>query len=368
MKLICSGCRSELTASPQTWRCSDCGNPLEVERLPFRPDAIIKDDHSLWRYRAMLAVAEDVPIVTMGEGMTPLIEASFAGQNIHFKLEYVSPTGSFKDRGTTVLVTKLREWGVRRVGDDSSGNAGASLAAYCARAGINAEIFVPAHTSIQKKRQISTFGAKLRQIEGPREKAAEAVEKAVATTALVYASHAWSPYTYEGTKTVGYELWEQFRGRAPDCFVSPVGQGSLFLGAYRGFKDILAAGLISQLPRMIGVQSDACAPIADAYKDGVDRCAVITKRLPPSIAEGIALQAPIHDREILNAVRTTRGEVIAVSDDEIRSAQRELAEAGFYVEPTSAVVAAALRKARLNGVIVATLTGSGLKAPPNDLT
>lgn len=363
MRLICPHCPTA-PSTPQALHCETCHGPLEVERRPFRSEAINRDDHSLWRYRAMLPVAEDVQIVSMGEGMTPLIEATFANRNIHFKLEYVSPTGSFKDRGTTVLVTKLREWGVARATDDSSGNAGASLAAYCAHAGIGAEIFVPAHASNQKKSQISVFGAKLREIEGPRERAAAEVEAAVKADGLTYASHARSPFSYEGTKTVAYELWEQLGHRAPDCFVSPIGQGSLFLGAYRGFKDLLAVGLISRLPRMIGAQSDACAPIVEAFRRGLDHHAsIVPREQPPPLAEGIVLPHPIHDREILKAIRETHGDAIAVSDDEIRDAQSELARAGFYVEPTSAVAGAAVKRLNLDGLIVVALTGTGLKSP-----
>jgi len=344
------------------WRCPECRGSLQLEDLPFRPDAIIKDDHSLWRYRAMLPVGQDAHIVTMGEGMTPLVEHAFAGRNVHFKLEYVSPTGSFKDRGTSVLVTKLREWGVINAADDSSGNAGASLAAYCAHASIRAWIFVPAHASSRKKSQIRIFDADLTSVEGPREQSTkELIAELKKGDGLVYASHAWSPFTQEGTKTIAYELWEQLRPRSPDCFVSPIGQGSLFLGAYRGFQDLRDAGLISKLPRMIGVQSEACAPIVEAVAQGLDQPASITPG--QSIAEGIALPHPIHGREILQAIDETNGTAIAVSDAEIRAAQSDLARIGLYVEPTSAVVGAALAKTKLEGIIVVALTGTGLKTP-----
>jgi threonine synthase len=361
VQVICSECQSEFPEG-HAWYCGKCCGPLQLEDLPFRPDAIFKDDHSLWRYRAMLPVGQDARIVTMGEGMTPLVEHAFGGRNVHFKLEYVSPTGSFKDRGTAVLVTKLHEWGVINAADDSSGNAGASLAAYCAHAGIHARIFVPAHASGQKKSQIKIFDADLTSVEGPRERSTEKlIAELKKKDGLVYASHAWSPFTQEGTKTIAYELWEQLRPRAPDCFVSPIGQGSLFLGAYRGFKDLRDAGLISKLPRMIGVQSEACAPIVEAVAQGLDHPASITSR--QSIAEGIALPHPIHGHAILKAITDTNGIAIAVSDDEIRAAQSALARIGLYVEPTSAVVGAALAKTKLDGVIVVALTGTGLKTP-----
>jgi len=198
-------------------------------------------------------------------------------------------------------------------------------------------------------------------VSGPREGATAAVEAAVVKGDIVYASHAWSPFTQEGTKTMAYELWEQLGRRAPSCLVAPIGQGSLFLGAYRGFKDLLEAGLIDELPRMIGVQSRACAPIVKAGKAGLGHHDIVRSR--HSIAEGIAVPRPIHDRQILKAIYETRGDAIAVSDDEIRSAQHELANAGLYVEPTGAATAAALRKARLTGIVVVALTGTGLKTP-----
>jgi threonine synthase len=330
------------------------------ERPSFRADDVCERDKSLWRYRAMLPVAGGEPVVSMGEGMTPLVEVRFAGRRVSFKLEYMAPTGSFKDRGTTVLVSKLCEWGVRRAADDSSGNAGASFAAYCARAGIAAEVFTPAYASPAKLAQIEIFGATLHKIEGVREKATEALE-AAAGDELVYASHAWSPFTLEGTKTIAYEVWEQLGRAAPDVFISPIGQGSLFLGAYRGFKDLLHAGLIAKLPRLVGVQSIACAPIVEALRQGLDHAAPIEKQ--PSVAEGISLAHPIRDREILRAIRESEGGALAVADEETLAARRELAATGLYVEPTSAVVGAALKGLRLDGNVVAALTGSGLKSP-----
>jgi threonine synthase len=335
-----------------------------ADRPSFDRADIRLSDHSLWRYRAMLPIEPGMEIVSLGEGMTPLVEANFAGRQVHFKLEYIAPTGSFKDRGTTVLVTNLKAWGVTRAADDSSGNAGASFAAYCGQAGIAAEIFTPAYASPAKLAQIEIFGAQLNKIEGVREKATEAVEEAT-QKGLVYGTHAWSPFTLEGTKTIAYELWEQLRGDgkpgAPDIYISPIGQGSLFLGAYRGFKDMLAAKSISKMPRMIGVQSTACAPIVEALRQGLDRAAAIEKQ--PSVAEGISLAHPIRDAEILRAIRETGGAAIAVTDEETLAARRALALIGLYVEPTSAVVGAALNKLQLDGLVVAALTGSGLKSP-----
>jgi threonine synthase len=320
----------------------------------------------------MIGLPDGTTSVSMGEGLTPLVPGMLGGQRVHFKLEYLAPSGSFKDRGTSVLISALKHWGVTRAADDSSGNAGASFAAYAACAGIAAEVFTPAHASPAKLAQIEVFGAKLNRIEGVRERATEALEAAT-RTGLTYASHAWSPLTLEGTKTVAYEIWEQLSGRmaargaavagdgVPDHFVCPIGQGSLFLGAYRGFKDLGAAGVIARLPKLIGVQSEGCPPIVEALTRGLDSAAPIEKRA--SVAEGIMLATPIRAREILRAIRETGGTAVAVAEEEILSARAALARVGLFVEPTSAVVAAALLRIRLQGTVVAALTGSGLKSP-----
>ena len=373
MEFICTECQAAQAATPDVWRCRRCGGIFDLkERSPFQAEAIDTRNPGLWRYRAMLGIPEGAQPVALGEGLTPLVPVLFAGRLVHFKVESLAPTGSFKDRGTSVLVTTLRAWGVIRAADDSSGNAGASFAAYAAHAGLAAEVFTPAHASAAKLAQIEIFGAKLNRIEGVREKATEALEEAT-RGGLVYASHAWSPYTLEGTKTIAYELWEQLSGRVggpaagaaedgvPDYFLCPVGQGSMLLGAYRGFKDLQAAGLIGRLPRIIAVQSVGCPPIVEAVHQGLDRSAPIEKK--PSVAEGIMLARPLRDREILRAVRETGGCALAVTDEETIAARRALARTGLFVEPTSAVVAAALRKLDLPGVIVAGLTGSGLKSP-----
>lgn len=372
MQFTCPSCRAVVAAGPHVWRCPTCGGPVELsERPPFRAEAIESRHTGLWRYRAMIGLPDRGAPVSMGEGLTPLVPATLGGQRICFKLEYLAPSGSFKDRGTTVLVSALKSWAVERAADDSSGNAGASFAAYAAYAGIAAEVFAPAQASPAKLAQIEVFGAKLNRIEGVRERATAALEAAT-RAGLAYASHAWSPLTLEGTKTVAYEIWEQLGGRlaapgvpvapdgVPDYFVCPIGQGSLFLGAYRGFQDLRTAGVVARLPRLIGVQSAGCPPIVEALARGLDGAAPVEKRA--SAAEGIMLARPIRDREILRAIRETGGTAVAVSEAEILPARSALARLGFFVEPTSAVVAAALLRLKLSGTIVAGLTGSGLKS------
>ncbi|MEA3460195.1 MAG: threonine synthase [Chloroflexota bacterium] len=363
MRIRCTTCGRIYSLDTRRWRC-DCGGPFElVGTPPFDEDAIEAQNPTLWRYRAMLPVEHEEDIVSLGEGFTPLVQAKVYGLMVHCKLEFLAPTGSFKDRGATVLVSKLKEMGIERVVEDSSGNAGAALAAYCAQAGIRAEIYVPAHASPAKLAQIAVYGAELVTVDGPRENAARAVQEAAAS-GIYYASHYYNPFVIAGLKTIAYELWEQLGGQAPHNLILPAGHGTLLLGAYRGFKDLQAAGLIEKPPRLFAIQAQTCAPLYKAYREGLSEAKPVAEG--ETIAEGIRIARPARGRQILAAIRETGGAVLAVSEEEIEQAQKELARRGLYVEPTSAVAAAALR--RLSEVIaphqitVVPLTGSGLKS------
>ncbi len=358
IEFVCALCGRSYPLNATQWRCS-CGGYFNIRNpKPFSPERIRREDFSLWRYREMLP--EVAEIVSMGEGLTPLVQAEWKGMPVYFKLEYLAPTGSFKDRGTSVLVSFLKSAGLKEVVEDSSGNAGASLAAYSARAGIRARIFVPAHASPAKKSQIAVYGAELVEIEGPREEAARAVREE-AEIGHYYASHYYNPLVLEGMKTAAYEIWEQL-GRAPDAIVLPVGHGTLLLGLHRGFRDLLEAGLVSSVPALYGVQARNCSPLFEAFRLGLEDVPEYTPK--PTVAEGISIARPLRAKEILQAVRETGGKILAVEEEEILRARRELALRGFFVEPTSATAAAALDHLLLPGkTIVVPLTGSGLKSP-----
>jgi len=375
MNLRCLSCQRTYPQDTYRWRC-ECGGVFELESATgFAKDEIETGDFSLWRYRAMLPVGHEEGVISLGEGFTPLVETQVYDIRIHCKLEFLNPTGSFKDRGTAVLINMLRGLGVKRVVEDSSGNAGASLAAYAARSayyaarsGIEAEIYVPAYASPNKLAQIAIYGARLVKVEGPRERASQAAQEA-ADQGAYYASHYYNPFTLEGLKTIAYEIAEQLDWRAPDNLALPVGQGTLLLGAYRGFKHLLAAGLIEKLPRLFAVQAEPCAPLHEAYQQGLDD-ALLMPSAPieknETVAEGISTARPVRGRQVLAAVRETGGAVLAVSDEATLRARDELARRGLYVEPTSAVAIAALLQ--LRGLIgpeeltVVPLTGSGLKS------
>lgn len=359
----CLHCKQTAPADQWLWRCPTCGGPLELTGLPrFAPAAIDTAERSLWRYRAMLPPVNEAA-VSVGEGWTPLVEVPLFGRRVLCKLEYFSPTDSYKDRGVAVMVAALKSLGVTEVIDDSSGNAGASLAAYAARAELQARIFVPAHAAPAKKRQIAVFGAQLEVVPGPRSAAAEAAVRAAAQ--VPYASHAHSPHNLAGLETIAWEVWEQLGRRAPEIMVFPVGQGTLLLGAYFGFKRLAEAGVIEQMPRLIGVQAEACAPVFRAWQAGLDQVPPVEEG--DTVAEGIRIRAPLRERTLLEAFRETDGEVVAVGEAGINEAQDMLAHHGLYVEPTSAAAGAGLEQVsrRLSeGEVVLVLTGSGLKTPP----
>jgi threonine synthase len=298
----------------------------------------------------------------MNEGFTPLEEIEFNGGGVLIKIDYLFPTGSYKDRGATVLISKMKEWGVQKVVEDSSGNAGSAIAAYCAKAGIGCDIYVPQYTSPGKLIQIQAYGATLKRVEGSREKTAEKAMEAASK--IPYASHCWNPFFLHGTKTFAFEVWEQMDWRAPDTLVLPIGHGTLFLGAYIGFKELKTAGMIKRIPKMVGIQSASCAPLYQAFKKGWRETRPIEK--VETIAEGIAIAEPVRGRQILEAIRETGGEVLAVTEKEIKVALKEMGRKGHFIEPTSSATIAGLkkylRKKRQNETVVSTLTGMGLKS------
>ncbi|MCL4488477.1 MAG: pyridoxal-phosphate dependent enzyme [Chloroflexi bacterium] len=364
MQIVCSTCNAQYPLDTRAWHCPKCGGLFEIAgTVPFDPASIEAGNSSLWRYRFLLPLPDGAEPISMGEGLTPVVETFLDGLHFFSKLDFMTPTGSFKDRGTTVLISLVRSLGISRVVEDSSGNAAASLSAYAARAGIAADIFVPAHASPAKLAQIEIYGARVRKIEGPREKAALAVQKAAQGDAY-YASHYYNPFVLAGMKTTAWELWEQFGRRAPFAVVAPVGHGTNLIGLARGFQALQEVGLIDRLPRLYAAQAAVVAPLVRAFENGLEDAPVAAPA--QTVAEGIAINKPVRGREVLRALRETQGGAIAVSEEEIVQARNEMARVGLYIEPTSATAVAALRRlpeaVRKNSETVVTLTGSGLKS------
>jgi threonine synthase len=355
--LACPACGATYAPGPgEPWRC-DCGHPLSFEATTL-PDAPAPDpadldrDQGLWAFDALLPVE---PRVTLGEGFTPLVDAPAWGAT--FKLDYLFPSGSFKDRGATTTLSRAVDLGVERVVEDSSGNAGAAIAQYAARAGIDAEIYVPADAKPSKRRAIRRAGADVVRVEGSREDVTAACIEAVETDGAWYASHAWNPAFFAGTATFGLEIAAQRGWTVPDAVVLPLGHGTLLLGAYRGFRTLLKAGWTESVPRLLGVQAAGYAPFVDGGEVAADN----------DVADGIHVREPARDGEIREAIEATGGDVLAIDDETTRVSLDRLHRAGFYVEPTCAVAPAALERFREQSVldpdadVVVALSGSGLK-------
>jgi threonine synthase len=312
------------------------------------------------RYRDSLPIPPDAKLVSLGEGGTPLIPQVVDQRTIYFKCEHLNPTGSFKDRGTVLIVSSLLAEGVREAVEDSSGNAGASFAAYCARAGIRASVYVPEYAAGPKRAQIEQAGAEVIVVPGPRSAASDAARQR-AESGAAYASHAHLPHGLAGMATMALEIADQLGG-VPGTLVLPIGQGTLLLGAYYGFRSLQAAGRIDAIPQIVGVQARACAPIWQAFVRGMEEPSAVEEG--ETLAEGIRIARPIRLNAVLAAIRASGGRVVAIDEHQIESGRDALARAGFYVEPTSAVIWPALREIRdVPDPVVAVLTGSGFKDP-----
>lgn len=323
----------------------------------------------MWRYREAIPLDSNSPIVSFAEGFTPLLPVEIAGRQVLIKQEQLFPSGSYKDRGASVMISQIKQLGITKVVEDSSGNAGAAVAAYCAAAGIQCDIYVPESTSPSKLAQITRYGATLHKIPGSREDTAQAVMTAAEDT--YYASHSWNPFFFHGTKTFAFEVCEQLGWQAPDTVILPVGNGTLLLGAYIGFSELVKSGIINRVPRFIGVQAQRCAPLFHAFTTHSDTvaCAATGEK---TMAEGIAIAAPIRGQQILAAVKHTGGEFITVNEMEILASLTAMFQKGHYIEPTSAAAIAGIKKyvevqremgtIDAHEVIVSAFTGHGLKS------
>ncbi len=367
-----------MSADRNSWewpfRCTNCGQPYPTKGFPYccekcgglfdykgqvsynpaqpsRPGR-----RSIERYRRSFPLPADVDFVSLGEGDTPLLFHRISSREVFFKCEHLNPTGSFKDRGTAVLVSALIAAGIEEVVEDSSGNAGASLAAYAARAGVKARIYVPESASGPKSSQ---YGAQVVRIPGPRSASAEAVQRE-AEGGVVYASHAYLPHGIAGIATLAFEIAEQLRG-SPGTVIAPVGHGTLLLGLHRGFQALQSAGEIDRIPVLVGVQASACAPLWAAFSNGDPGLDKISEGV--TVAEGVRIIQPLRGDAVLQAIAESGGKMIAVDEEKILKGRDALARIGLYVEPTSALVICALEEIleTCPDPIVLILTGSGFK-------
>lgn len=360
---LCRTCEQSYGLTLDRWRC-ECGAPLDLdfESDPIDRRALALRPVSLWRYHEVIPLGEQLAPFSLGEGVTPLVDDVLVHTPVHFALEYVSPTGSYKDRGAALLVAVASSLGATDLVDDSSGNAAISLAAHAGRAGLRVRVLVPEDAPPSKPRLARELGAEVVRVSGGRAGAAAAAIREAASGAF-YASHAWSPFFLHGVKTLAYSLAEALRWSAPGAVVVPVGNGGLLLGLDLGFRELRRHGMIGHRPALIGVQAASCAPLAQAFERGDESPEPVPEQ--PTAADGVRVGAPPRGAEVLHAV-SQGGRIDSVTEEEIETARRTLWKKGYLVESTGAVAAAyvvregaALR--RRYGDLVVALTGSGLK-------
>jgi len=362
MNVKCSHCGVVKELTPQVYKCP-CGGAWEfIERNEFDLGLIDKNSYSIFRYKNFLGLEFDESTIDLGIGWTPIVKKKIIGYDVMLKMDFLAPTGSYKDRGTCITINILASQGVKNIVDDSSGNAGASMSAFANAAGMSADIFVPAYCSPAKKTQIKVYGSNIHLVEGERIRATEAAI-AMLDEDHVYASHAYHPGFIMGQQTVAWEIWEQLLGKLPEAIIIPVAQGGNFLGMWYGFRRLLHDGHIKRIPKLIAVQSANVCPVVNAFLMGKK---TVTPVMPANtVAEGVAVSNPVRGERILQAIYETGGFAIAVDDQSVIEAQSQLAKMGIWIEVTSATVIAALFELRgmldKRETIMLSLTASGLK-------
>ncbi|MBC2741837.1 MAG: threonine synthase [Desulfosarcina sp.] len=377
--LSCPKCSATYESEKLIQLC-DCGAPLLVEydldrvRSAFKKEMLKDREPTLWRYRELLPVKKEENIISLGEGMTPLLTLKNLGPridmpNLYLKDEGIIPTGTFKARGAAVGVSRAKELGVKVLAMPTNGNAGAAWAVYCAPAGIEAVIVMPKDAPPIPRGECAITGATLYLVEGLISDAGKIVAQAVADYGWFDASTLKEPYRIEGKKTMGLELAEQFNWEMPDVILYPTGGGVGIIGIYKALMELKEMGWVSgKLPRLVAVQATGCAPIVKAFEEkrpdsdfweGAQTCAF-----------GITVPKALGDFLVLDAIYKTDGCAIAVSDEELLEASALLAKTeGTFICPEGAANLSAAMKLRESGWIkpeervVLLNTGSGLKYP-----
>ena len=354
----CTSCRTQYPIDPRRFRC-DCGGFLTLPPPEPFPVDLSTRGQTIWRYRESLGLPVQAESVSLGEGLTPVVSETIEGSRVCLKLDFMQPTGSFKDRGASVLISLLKSLGVTEVVEDSSGNAGAAISAYAAAAGMRCRIFSPDYTPQGKLTQIASYGAEVNRVAGTRQDTMAAAIQAA--EAGGYAGHLWHPYFAAGMRSAAFEVHEQFPKLLPRVVVVPVGSGGLLEGLYSGFRALHEWGYTDEVPALVGVQASGCAPIHTAFSRGLDKPADLTPT--NTLAEGIAVGAPPRGRAVLQAIRESGGCTIEVDDNQVLAALGLLFGKGLFVEPTSAAALAGWLQLppELREGALLFLTGSGLK-------
>ncbi len=359
---VCSQCNHREPPDTRLWKCPQDAAPFKLvyESQPVLGD-LSSEKQDLSRYLDVLPLS-GTTVESLGAGMTPFVQGHLAERQVLFKLDSLLPTGSFKDRGAAVLVALQKSFGTTHIVVDSSGNAAAATAAFCAVSGIDCDVYAPAEASPGKLVQAHAYGAKVHLVEGGRDAVAAAAQLAAdSNRSSYYASHNWSPVFAEGVKTWALETYEQLDRQLPHTVFIPTGGGSAFTGAYLGFQTAGAG-----LPRLVAAQPAACAPVVEAFLAG--SAEVHAVKPEPTLAEGARIASPPRGKQLLSIIDESDGWAASVSEKSLVEALRDLWRQGIYVEPTAALGAAACidairtDKVTASETLVVYLTGSGLKA------
>jgi Threonine synthase len=362
MKFVCSKCGTITEVTTRLAKCA-CGGLWKLNFQPPKFDLSLVDGNtwSIFRYRKFMAIEGAVwEDVTLGEGMTPIVKLD---EDVLLKMDYFMPTLSFKDRGAAVLIAHCKAIGVDSVVQDSSGNAGNSVAAYCGKAGINCEIFVPAGTSDKKIHMIQSHNAKVNIVPGNRDHCADVCREKAEKEGIYYANHVYNPLFYEGTKTYIYETYEQLH-RIPANIFIPLGNGTLFIGIVKALEELLRSGIIDEMPQLVGVQSEKCKPFIVAVDHKEKEPAMV--KVEETMAEGIAIGVPMRGTEILEYIYKYNVRMIASPENRILEARKLLSTKGIYCEHTTAAIYAAyVRYCEIYGKTsdcLISMCGAGLKS------
>ncbi len=347
-------------------RCRNCGSALDAE-YDFKSiqKVILRDDFmrykpAHWKYWAFMPVKDLSKVITMGEGGTPLLENMMLWKKgrLLIKYEAANPTGSFKDRGSSLEITKALEFGKHKVALASTGNMGASVAAYAAYAGLGCTVFIPDIVGKEKITQIKAYGANTIIVDGDYSIAMKRAEDYVVSNSDSFLTGDY-PWRSEGTKTVGFEIADQLYWHVPDYVAVPVGNGTLIWSIFEAFRELSLVGITDRIPHIIAVQVENCDPVVHAWENELGE--IIPVKDPQTVATAIACGDPIDGIAALRAIRESGGEALRVSDKEALSARDVLARNGIFVEPSGAVAYAGVIKKKLKGTVVVLATGHGLK-------
>jgi len=350
--LECARCRTRHDADKPATVCTSCKGPLlaryDIERGRTRLNALSfgARGNTLWRYTELLPVRDEHHIVTLGEGLTPLLHLGRLGadlglRSLLLKDEGRNPTGTIKARGMSVALSRAIELGLRRFALPTAGNAGAALAAYAAAAGVQASIVMPRESSAAARETVERAGAALHLVEGTIVEAQRLAAQEVQSGAFDLRS-LHEPYRVEGKKTLGVEVAEALGWTAPDVIVVPVGDGAGLLGVWKAFAELEALGLIGRRrPRMVAVQAAGCAPVVEAWRKGSQ--ATTPWPSPKTLAAGIRVPDPHGGPEMLQVVRESNGRAVEVSDEQlVAAASRIASREGILVGPEGAAAVAAV--------------------------